>query len=129
MDVVDETLREWRRSAFVYGQSDCMLSIGQYLARTGHRDVTGQFLSQYSTAEGAEAQMAAHGGIPGLLALAGAVVKTGAPSRGDVLEIAYDDGSIGGLCTGDSAAVRLERGVVELKLRFLTILGVWAGSA
>ncbi|AJA07473.1 hypothetical protein SKP52_02710 [Sphingopyxis fribergensis] len=128
MDLVDETLREWRRAAFVYGQSDCMLSIGRYLAKAGHKDVTGQFLGRYTTAEGAEAQMAAHGGVAGLIALAGAAPKPGAPARGDVLEIAYDGGSIGGLCTGDCAAVRLDRGVVELKLRFVTVLGVWAGG-
>lgn len=128
MDLVDETLREWRRAEFIYGQSDCMLSIGRYLARSGHEDATAQFIGRYSNAEGAEAQMAAHGGVPGLMALAGAAVKMELPTRGDVLEIAYDGGSIGGLCTGDSAAVRLERGVVELRLKFVSVLGVWAGT-
>ncbi|WP_311271031.1 DUF6950 family protein [Sphingobium sp. WCS2017Hpa-17] len=129
---MDDTLREWRRSAFVYGQSDCMLSIGRYLARTGHEDVTGQFVGRYDTAEGAQGQMAAHGGVAGLMALAGAVAKDGEPARGDVVEVLYDgEGetlAIGGICTGDSVAVRLERGMVEIRLKFVRHRGVWHGS-
>lgn len=132
MDVVDETLREWRTGAFVYGQSDCMLSIGRYLARTGHEDVTGQFLGRYDTAVGALAMMRAYGGIPGLMAIAGAVPKDGPPVRGDVVEVLYRDDdadvAIGGLCTGDSVALRLERGSIELNLRFVRHAGVWHGS-
>lgn len=130
-DIVDDTLREWRRSAFVYGQSDCMLSIGRYLARTGHEDVTGQFIGKYDTPEGAQAQMEAHGGVAGLMALAGADASTDLPQRGDVVEVLYDgDGetlAIGGICTGDSVAVRLERGMVEIRLKFIRYRGVWHG--
>lgn len=130
-DIVDDTLREWRRSAFVYGQSDCMLSIGRYLARTGHDDVTGQFIGRYDTAEGAQAQMEAHGGVPGLMALAGAVAKDSLPVRGDVVEVLYldDDGitSIGAICTGDSVALRLERGAIEVRMKFVRYRGVWRG--
>jgi len=109
-----------------------MLSIGRYLARTGHDDVTGQFIGKYDTAEGAQAQMDAHGGVPGLMALAGAVAKSGCPARGDVLEVVCREGDqdyrIGGLCTGGMVAVRLERGGVEVRLRLLEIGGVWHGS-
>lgn len=132
MDLVDETLREWRSSSFAYGRSDCMLSIGRYLARTGHEDVTGLFVGRYDTHEGAIAQMADHGGVPGLMAMAGAVPRTGDPVRGDVLEVLYQDGddvsAIGGLCTGDAVALRLERGTVELSLRFIRFRGAWHGS-
>lgn len=130
-DAVDETLREWRTGTFAYGATDCMLSIGRYLARTGHEDVTGQFVGRYDDAVGARAQMAAHGGVPGLMALAGAVERDGAPERGDVVEVLYrdDDGacSIGALCTGDAVALRLERGMVEVVLRLVRIGGVWHG--
>lgn len=131
-DVVDETLREWRSGAFVYGQTDCMLSIGRYLARTGHLDVTPRFIGRYGSHEGALAQMLGHGGVPGLMAMAGAVPLAGAPSRGDVLEVMYEDEAglcgIGGLCTGDAVALRLERGMVELSLRFIRYRGAWHGS-
>jgi len=131
-DIVDETLREWRRSAFVWGQSDCWLSIGKYLARTGHPDVTGQFIGRYDTQEGALAIMAEHGGAAGLMALAGAVESDEPPARGDVVEVLYQQGdgqtcSIGGICTGDSVAVRLTRGMVEVRLRLVSYLRVWRG--
>jgi len=129
MDIVDETLREWRSGVFEYGQTDCMLSIGRYLARTGHRDVTGQFIGRYDTQEGALAHMLDHGGVAGLMALAGAAVKDGAPERGDVLEVLYQDEEmlcgIGGLCTGIAVAMRLERGMVEVNLRFVRWRGGW----
>ncbi|WP_305096487.1 DUF6950 family protein [Croceibacterium aestuarii] len=129
MDLVDETLREWRSGALVYGQSDCMLSIGRYLARAGHKDVTGLFVGRYDTREGALAMMAEHGGVPGLVAMTGAVPKCGAPARGDVLEVLYQDEDgvtgIGGICTGDAVALRLERGTIEVALRFVRYAGVW----
>lgn len=127
-DLVDETLRQWRSEPAIYGQSDCMLSIGIYLARTGHRDVTGRFAGKYKTAKGARGMMARNGGVAGLMSLAGAVIKTTPPARGDVVEVMWaNDEHIGGLCTGDAVALRLEKGVVELSLRFVSIGGVWDG--
>lgn len=131
MDIVDETLHEWRSTPFIYGQSDCMLSIGRYLARTGHKDVTGQFIGRYDDHAGAQAMIAAHDGIVGLMALSGAMPHDDEPKRGDVVEVMYREGGevmgIGGLCTGGMAAVRLERGVVEVRLGMLEIGGSWHG--
>ena len=130
-DLVDRTLAEWRAAEAVYGESDCMLSIGRYLAATGHRDVTGQFIGRYDTHAGAAAMMDAHGGVAGLVAMTGAVSKDGPPSRGDVVEVLFDDDGvtrgIGGICTGDSVALRRERGVSEVRLRMVQIGGVWHG--
>ena len=131
-DLVARTLAEWRAGTFVYGESDCMLSIGRYLALTGHRDVTGLFVGRYDDHAGAVAQMAEHGGVAGLVAMAGAVAKEGRPARGDIVEVLYSEGDeefgIGALCTGDSIAVRLERGVVEVSARLVRIGGVWHGA-
>ena len=131
-DPVDETLREWRTGVFAYGQTDCMLSIGRYMARTGHEDVTGQFLGRYDDHDAAIALMTEHGGVPGLMTLMGAVEKDDTPERGDVVEVVYQDESgpcsIGGICTGDSVALRLERGMVEVRLRLITYRGVWHGG-
>lgn len=130
-DLVDQTVAEWRAGTFVYGETDCMLSIGRYLARSGHEDVTGLFVGRYNDHAGAVAQMAEHGGVSGLMALAGAVAKDGAPERGDVVEVLCREGEedigIGALCTGDSIALRLERGVVEVNARLIRIGGVWHG--
>ncbi len=130
-DIVDQTLTEWRAGAFVYGQTDCMLSIGHYLARTGHDDVTGLFTGQYDTQDGALAMMHRYGGVAGLMALAGAAPLSGLPARGDVVEVLYQDDDllcgIGALCTGDAVALRLERGMIELSLRFVRYRGAWHG--
>ncbi len=125
MDLVDETLREWRRTPFTYGASDCMLSMLKYLARAGARDMTPLYEGMYSDHDGALAMMAAHGGAPGLIAATGAVLVSGEPLRGDVLELPYGDETIGGLCTGGMVAVRLDRGVKEFALRFVSWRGVW----
>ncbi len=131
MDLVDETLREWRAGSFSYGRTDCMLSIGHYLARTGHLDITDAFAGSYDTHDEAEAVLAANGGMAGLMVLVGGTERSGTPIRGDVLEVVYRDGDetlgIGGLCTGDSVALRLERGVVELRLGLIRYRGVWHG--
>jgi len=54
------------------------------------------------------------------------------PTRGDVLVIDVGkpgaDGlavPVGGLCTGSGVALRLERGTVEVELRFVRILKAW----
>jgi hypothetical protein len=125
MDLVDETLREWRRTPFVYGASDCMLSVLTYLARAGAKDTTPLYAGRYSDHAGALAMMAAHGGASGLIAATGAVPVSGDPIRGDVLELPYGTEIIGGVCTGGMVAVRLDRGVKEFALRFVSWQGVW----
>lgn len=132
LDLIDRTLQNWRCTKFVYGQSDCMLSIGRYLASTGHKDVTPQFIGRYDTHEGAVAVMAAHGGIPGLMAMAGARQKDGRAERGDVVEVRYktddEEGSIGGICTDNFIAIRRDGYVSEVRMSLLNIVGVWHGQ-
>lgn len=125
MDLVELTLREWRTGAHVYGQSDCMLSVGRYLAAAGARDITHRFIGRYDDEAGAHAIMAAHGGAGGLIAATGARPVEGWPERGDVLALEYGPYSIGALCTGDMVAVRLDRGVAEAALRLVRWRGVW----
>lgn len=125
-DLVDHTLSHWRRTPFAYGAEDCMLSIGRYIAAAGGADITESFAGRYSTHGDALAAMAAAGGFAALVEEAGARRISDAPRRGDVLGLIYDSNDlIGALCTGDSAAVRLERGVAEVSLRFVQIEGVW----
>lgn len=127
-DAVDETLKIWRSTPFVWGDSDCMLSIGDYIARIGGEDGTGLFRGKYETQEQALAHMHHFGGVGGLVALAGAVPVDGPPERGDIVALPTgdcDDPQIGGICTGDMVAVRLERGVVEVLVRLIKIEGVF----
>jgi hypothetical protein len=125
MDLVDQTLQEWRAGEFVYGQTDCMLSIGRYLAAAGARDSVPFFVGQYDDHRGALAMMASHGGVAGLIAATGAILVEGEPQRGDVIELAHGDDTVGALCTGGMVAVRLDRGVVEVALRLVKWRGVW----
>lgn len=125
MDIVDQTLRNWRSGAFVYGESDCMLSIGHYLASIGARDITALFIGRYDDEAGAIAMMNRHGGAGGLIALTGATLVKGWPQRGDVIELEVGERSVGALCTGDMVAIRLDRGVVEVALRFVSWRGIW----
>lgn len=128
-DLVDRTLARWRREPFVYGSDDCMLSMGKYLAEAGARDNAAHFAGRYDSQEGALAMMADHGGAAALFDDTGAARVSGAPQRGDVLIVACGDDEIGALCTGDMAALRLERGVAEVALRFIDVRGVWRVGA
>lgn len=132
-DHVDETLRLWRSAPFTWGgtvphvpgRGDCLLSIGDYIAARGGVDVSECFRGTYSTEAGAIAHLEAHGGPVGLVDLTG-LPHTDAPARGDVVVIDTGEGvHIGALCTGPGIAARLERGVIEISLRFAVIVQGW----
>lgn len=126
LDHVDQTLQEWRRTPFIYGYSDCMLSIGRYIAKIGGVDVTETFIGKYDDHEGALAMMASYGGFSGLLTMAGARQAFGPPERGDIVGLSYGDGdTIGGICTGGFIAARLERGVIEVSRKVTRFGSVW----
>jgi hypothetical protein len=128
---VDETLHLWRTTGFVWGQSDCLLSIGDYGARNGAVDVASGFRGTYDTEEGAQAAMDAAGGAMALVARMG-WLETREPVRGDVAVINL--GGIGpaslaipygALCTGEGFAFRRTMGVCEIPRRFARIMKAW----
>ena len=119
-DLVDQTLATWRRGGHVWGQTDCLLSIGDYLAAAGHKDVPAQFRGTYDSEAGAQAVIDANGGCDGLIDMTGAS-RTDDPQRGDVALVQ----GVGALCTGDGFAMRLERGVVEVSRRFVCVEAAW----
>lgn len=128
MDIVDQTLRMWRQIPFVWGEHDCMLSIGDYIAQRGGVDVTGRFRGTYESASGAARHMRRCGGVSGLIGLTGIAETGGRPIRGDVVALRAPDclgGQVGAICTGEGIAARLERGVGEIELRLAILAGVW----
>lgn len=127
IDHVAVTLRLWRSTPFIYGSADCLLSIGDYIARRGGRDVSSLFRGRYDDEAGALAQMKRYGGATGLIDLTG-VPRTGAPVRGDVVALEIDGTMIGALHTGDMIAARLERGVIEITPRFVNVVAAWETS-
>lgn len=120
-DLISATLSRWRQGRHVWGQSDCLLSVGDYLTDCGYIDIPARFRGTYSTEEGAQALIDAFGGCGGLIDLTGAPRAVDTPERGDVVLIS----NVGALCTGDGYALRLERGVIELNRRFVTPDAAW----
>lgn len=119
-DLVDQTLRLWRQGEFVWGQSDCLLSVGDYMHQAGYKDIPALFRGSYDTEDGAMAHIASHGGCEALIDLTGAP-RTDNPQRGDVAIVQ----GVGALCTGDGFVMRLERGTVEVGRRFVRFDAAW----
>lgn len=126
-DLVDITLSEWRQTRFAYGQTDCLLSVGAYLAALGHPPAHREFIGRCTTQEQAHALMRAHGGPQALLSRFGLPhISPSAAQRGDVVLLDTGCGDmIAGLCTGGGVAARTGRGVVELQRRFFKIPYAW----
>lgn len=127
-DIVDQTLKLWRTTAFIYGTSDCLLSIGDYLVGRGAPDAGALFRGTYNDEAGAMAHVTAYGGPHKLLDLFGLPpIDPADTMRGDVVVIDPGDGgsSVGALITGDSVAARLERGVIEVRRRFVIVTHAW----
>lgn len=128
MDAVDETLREWRRHPHQYGVNDCVLSAAAYFVRLGVADSMPAFMGTYSDNDQAMVVLAEHGGMERMMEIIGGTPVDGLPQRGDVVGLIADTAyPIPALCTGDCVAARLERGVIEVSMRFLTWKGVWRG--
>jgi len=128
MDLVDETLRDWRRHPHQYGVNDCVLSAAAYFMAVGVTDHMPWFAGTYSDGDEAMAVLAELGGMERAIEIAGGTAVEGYPQRGDIIGLIADaDYVIPALCTGDRAVVRLERGTVEVPLKFVQWQGVWRG--
>lgn len=130
MDAVDETLREWRRHPHQYGVNDCVLSAAAYFIRVGVRDQMPEFTGTYFDNDEAMVVLSKYGGMERMMEVIGGTPIDGPPQRGDIIGLLSDaDYVIPALCTGDGVAARLERGIVEISLRFVRWHGVWRGIA
>jgi len=124
MDYVDELLIQWRQSSFVWGQSDCLLSVGDYIHSRGGLNISGLYHGTYSDAAGALERMQQAGGPLALIDATG-IPRASEARRGDVVVIDVATG-IAGVHTGQGVAVRRERGLAEINWRFVKILQAWA---
>lgn len=116
MDHVDYTLQQWRRSRFIWGESDCMISVSDYWRGISNVDVAGPFRGTYSDEAGAYAIVDAYGGMEGLMSLF-ELPRAAAAKRGDIILLDTADGWLASICTGTGAAARRQRGVLEVPLR------------
>ncbi len=142
MDIVDETMRAWRRTPHKYGENDCVLSAAEYFMKLGAADAMPPFAGTYGDNETAMMILAEYGGMERMMEFIGGTLIDGelrigsdlhrlgpaTPQRGDIIGLVADlDYVIPALCTGDGVAARLERGVIEVDLRFVQWRGVWRG--
>jgi len=130
IDIVEQTLKTWRQSIFGYGSTDCLLSIGDYIASRGGKDIAVRFRGTYEDEAGARALVEAYGGPQGLINLTGLPeIEPSEAVRGDIVVLDTgqrgDDCFVGALCTGDGIAARLERGTIELNRRLITLTHAW----
>ena len=125
-DNLEQTLKQWRQSSFEYGERDCMLSLAEYAARCGWPDVRESYRGRYNTHDGAEAMIAASGGIPAIIERVGLCrIPLEEARPGDIVMVRIGDQELGAICTGPGIVARLERGTVEINLRFVKILAAW----
>jgi len=128
MDLVDDTLRDWRRHPHQYGVNDCVLSAAAFFVTIGSAAGMPWFSGTYDDNDTAMAVLAELGGMERAMEIVGGTPIDGPPQRGDFIGLIADaDYVIPALCTGDSVAARLERGVIEVKLKFVAWRGVWRG--
>lgn len=123
MDRVDLTLQTWRREPHQYGVNDCVLSAAAFWGAWP------EWAGTYCDSEGAMALLAELGGMDEVLASLGGVRIDGEPRRGDFIGlVTEEDYPLPALCTGDRVVARLERGIVEMPLRFVRWTRVWRGA-
>lgn len=120
---LDELLKEWRRTGFEWGNRDCLLSVGDYIAANGGKDIASLFRGRYST-EGEAIRLMNEAGGPDALIDQTGISRTDAPQAGDVV-LANIARGIAGVHTGNGVAFRLERGMAEINLRFVKIVAAW----
>lgn len=127
--VLRDTLRYWRRSAHIYGMSDCLLSIADYGRDLCGFDVGARWRGTYSTEAEAQHIVSEAGGPVPLLGgalLAGGFVSTVGLERGYPVVARMLGKDFGGIWLGDGrCAFRLERGLLELRLPATSVLGAW----
>lgn len=100
------------RTPFAWGGFDCGLWLADWLVTCGHLDPAAALRGTYADQAGAEAIIAAAGGLPALLGGFAAqlgLAQTGAPKRGDVgvvLGLTRDGLAPGGaICIGERWAL------------------------
>jgi hypothetical protein len=127
-DLVAQTIAQWRRQSFELSRHDCMMSCARYFDAITGNDIAEEFAGTYADMDEAKDIVQRHGGHSALMAYIGGTEVDGPPQRGDIVCIeANEDEIIPALCTGEAVIMLLERGVIELDMRFIRVRGVWRG--
>lgn len=122
-----DTLNDWRRSAFVWGKTDCILAVCNHVRDQTGIDPAAPWRGTYDDEAGAMAIYQQYGGVLGLfkhgMGLAGfAMTKHLQPGFPVVCDVAGHE--VAGLNIGNRVAfMAAGRGVVEMRAK---ILAGWA---
>lgn len=115
IDLID-IKREWRTTKFVWGSSDCIISVCDYIFDRTGIDPAAPWRGAYDDEAGAEAICAQYGGALGLfragMALSGLNVGERAVGRPVIADMMGKE--IAGIDTGKRVLMRMDgRGLVE----------------
>ncbi len=126
MTDIQRTLSLWRRSRFVWGETDCVLATCNHIRDCTGIDPAAPWRGSYADEAGARAIYEAHGGVLGLfrhgMALAGFPTGWRAAGRPVVCEIGGHE--VAGVDMGSKIMFMAEgRGVVALRA---DVLEAWA---
>lgn len=124
---IHAALKKWMREPFVWGKSDCMLSIADYLADAVGVDCGGRFRGMYASRTGCARISGFHRDPVRPFADCVAEIplaETSGPKRGDVGVIEMAGEVVGALCLGAMWAARADRGLVIA--RPTRVLKAWA---
>lgn len=128
MDRVDQTLKHWRQTEFVWGETDCVMSLFDYARPVIGRDAGEPWRGTYHSEDEANAILEQWGGHASILATSG-LEETDEPGRGDIVILDSSHGdNVTGLCTGDGIVMRLPRGTIEVARKFMKISKAWKVS-
>lgn len=123
-DVVSQTLKKWRQTNFVWGKSDCLISLADYLIDCGYKDFAIPFRNNFNDEIGAGEFIENYGGEIQIINTTN-LKETNNPVRGDIVLVYMLKTKITGLCTGENIAFRTVRGVVEIRSHLLEQIKAW----
>lgn len=124
MSSVHETRSLWRRSRFVWGRTDCAMSVCRHVQSVTGIDPLADLRGKYSDEAGAQAIIDMHGDLLGLMRcyMAAAGFAMGNPAEGRPVVCDVRGVQITGLCMGSRIGFMAERGYVETRA---DVLGAW----
>lgn len=126
---LQETIAEWEKGGFEWGESDCDLSTVRHFEQFIGIDPGKKWRGTYDSREGAQALIDEAGGNGNLLAEAFDAVgmperDSAIPQIGDAVLAKFRSDEIAGLCIGAFCIFRSETGCFRTKNA--KILRVWA---
>lgn len=128
LNILEETIKEWRSTDFIWGHFDCMMSVFNYgIEKTGI-DGGAERRGTYNDEKSADQVLEEIGGVCAGLAKGMGIIGAKViqhPLPGDVVCLQVGKHEVSGLKTKYGAAFRLQKGVIEIDDSFLKIKMAW----